>query len=710
MGSLSAGTLPFTIDSALLKELGERLVGRPYIALAELIKNSFDADAKKVQVTLDTGGDLISVRDDGHGMTFEEFDKYWMRIGSTHKRKARISKGLGRVMTGSKGIGRLAAQFLANDFEIITCSRDDATHRLTARIDWTGAVQTENLTEVKVNYEIETGGPFEQGTQLLMRHLESRWTTDEIRKLAQEIWWLQPPFRKLVSGSSGSDFTVEFESYKDMTDAFNRQMNAILDIWYARIVGRSEHGQVTMSVQWKDEKPITHRYTRENCRLVFTEFEIRVYHLIERQPEGIKVGEAREYLNKFGGVHIYDTGFRLPYYGDSRNDWLKIEFDHSHRLAKSSVIPGEIRQGVERALQFLPTLSRLLGVVNLSTSREPDLQPLVTRDRLKDSSTFDDLVWIVRYAIDFYALEEQRRTIQEREKTRETLKAKARRLDEVLEEYEAKIPKDVFKQLKKDVRLSLDLEKTEAELVADQMSFLGPLATAGMTSLAYQHETKTFLKKVEMASEEIAQIEKSITNEKLHKRLSELRENLSGWVKRARQTNMLFAYLGRPENLRNREKLHAASTIYDIWRQVSILMKGIDFEVDGVDKSLYLPVASYAEWSSIFQNVFLNAHNAMLMAKRKILSVSSRKRGRTCEILVQDTGYGFDIDKAEEFFEPFKREIKLTDDVKSAGYGGSGLGLAIVRLVGTNLGCTTTFVRPEGRFKTAFSLSWREAE
>ena len=42
--------LTFTVDAELLRELGEKLVGKPYIALAELIKNSYDADATEVTI------------------------------------------------------------------------------------------------------------------------------------------------------------------------------------------------------------------------------------------------------------------------------------------------------------------------------------------------------------------------------------------------------------------------------------------------------------------------------------------------------------------------------------------------------------------------------------------------------------------------------------------------------------------------------------
>ena len=68
--------LPFTVDSELLKELGEGLVGKPYIALAELIKNGYDADASKVTIEFYPKKDQIIVYDNGHGMNFDEFKKY----------------------------------------------------------------------------------------------------------------------------------------------------------------------------------------------------------------------------------------------------------------------------------------------------------------------------------------------------------------------------------------------------------------------------------------------------------------------------------------------------------------------------------------------------------------------------------------------------------------------------------------------------------
>src|SRR6185436_16377948 len=94
--------LKFTVDSALLRELGERLVGKPHIALGELIKNAYDADATFAEIVFEPNKALrgrkkkkgrgeIIVRDDGHGMTFDDFRDFWMRIGTTHKSQKSVS-------------------------------------------------------------------------------------------------------------------------------------------------------------------------------------------------------------------------------------------------------------------------------------------------------------------------------------------------------------------------------------------------------------------------------------------------------------------------------------------------------------------------------------------------------------------------------------------------------------------------------------------
>lgn len=118
--------LTFTVDSALLNELGEKLVETVYIALIELVKNSYDADATQVNIRFvesENEGFEIHVVDNGIGMSLDEVKRYWMRIATTNKNENRRSPLLGRPKTGSKGIGRFSCRRLGTRLKLITTAK-----------------------------------------------------------------------------------------------------------------------------------------------------------------------------------------------------------------------------------------------------------------------------------------------------------------------------------------------------------------------------------------------------------------------------------------------------------------------------------------------------------------------------------------------------------------------------------------------------------
>ena len=447
--------ISFTVDSALLRELGERLVGKPHIALAELVKNSYDADATQVVVRFQQDG--IEVIDNGHGMDFEAFRDFWMRIGTVHKQKGRLSPTLKRPLTGSKGVGRLAVQFLAKKLQLHTVGQDHTSRELVAKVDWAAAVRAGELTEATADYEtvVRTSvfpGGSRHGTRIVLTGLNQKWPPDALRPLANEIWPLQPPFRSNPELTSDRQkaFDVQLESpHEEEVRRFHDQMRAVLDLWHARLVGKLLGGgrgrlestaRVHLSFAFAGQSEVTLTYPVPNCKLQAVEFEIRVFHFQYRQPRGIKVEDARRYLKDFGGVHVYDAGFHLPYYG-AETDWLGIEMDHSHRLSRSKLLPEALQ--VAGGLSSLPTNSRLYGVVHVNTSRERDLSGdgpdylniSVTRDRLVDNKSFQQLTDLVRYAVDFYAMQEAKRALESAEAAQLVAGEKFKRVEDVLVAY-----------------------------------------------------------------------------------------------------------------------------------------------------------------------------------------------------------------------------------------------------------------------------------
>jgi len=344
--------LRFTVDAALLQELGQRLVGKPFTALAELVKNSYDADAENVVIRF--GDDELEVSDDDHGMDFESFVSRWMRVGSTHKSALERSPEKERPLTGSKGVGRLAAQFLSSGLKVISTPKADLTRHLEVDVDWKDIPNAKDLKDVTATLRMVAGSSeypndSEHGTRIIMRGLRHQWTAEELRELAKELWFLQPP------DEIGGDFKVDVESADwTLTEEFDSQMRAILDVWNARLTGEVigvgadrrvrvllsfRDGQVAQA-EYRDAYDYTGKlqFKIEDVPNVLR-FDIRIYNLQYRQPEGIGVKEARSYMNEYGGVHIYDSGFRLPHYGPDV-DWLEIEMDHSHRLSRSRLLPA----------------------------------------------------------------------------------------------------------------------------------------------------------------------------------------------------------------------------------------------------------------------------------------------------------------------------------------------------------------------------------
>ena len=728
--------IPFTVDSALLRELGERLVGKPHIALAELVKNSYDADATRVEIRLSP--DRIEVSDNGHGMSSDEFRRFWMRIGTPHKQELRISRRLERPLTGSKGVGRLAVQFLAREIEVRTVAESPDEMGLMAVVDWDQAINVGDLTEVQaLSDQIPRNEKFpnssEHGTIIVLTKLNQEWGSENVAGLAREIWSLQPPFRTnpRISSDRAKDFVVDLQSDDpQQVEEFEARMKAYLSLWSAKLVGRlmerdirdpvHPEGLVRLTLEFSDRpgevKVI--EYKIRDCPLKFADFEVRVYSLTGKLKYGVRVGKARGYLNEFGGIHIYDAGFHLPYYGPE-TDWLGIEMDHSHRLSESKLLPKSLQ--VQRGLNNLPTTSRLFGVVHVDTALERreapppsgDLPPAcleiqVTRDRLVDNQAFAALVKIVRWALDFYAMEQTRRKLAEAEARRPTepIRAKVERLEGILDRFELDIPRPAFMELKTQVREAAEASQSEAEIIAQQIGLLAPLATAGMCALAYEHEVGKQFRSLESVGQRLGRIQAN--NPDLRHELDSIRTSLEAWITRAKGTRALFSHLTSSEHNEKRQRFKAHVLLEIVKDQLKILTRDLVVDTKAVEPELWLPEGTFSEWSALFQNVLINASNALLESERKLVTVRSVKVGAEKAIRIEDTGAGVDLDSAGELFDPFVRRLEISPSRRALGLGGNGLGLTIVRMIAENLGCRVTFAQPSRGFSTCFELCWKE--
>jgi len=723
----------FTVDSALLQELGERLVGKPHIALAELIKNSYDADATKVEIRF--GKDFIEIADDGHGMNMEEFRDYWMRVGSQHKKKQRYSRGFNRFVTGSKGVGRLAVQFLARRLTMWTVSKDHPTKGIEISIDWDDAVKAGDLTEATALYEVKDvssrfPGGSKFGTLIRLEALNQLWPSDQVVNLAKEVWALQPPFNpnSSINNSQGA-FQVSLQSSdKEATAKFDQQMQAWLQIWEARILARlvksnskTETCQFQLILEFPDGERVERDYSIEECNIHLLDFEIRVFTLQGRQPHGLKVEDMRTYFRQFGGVHVYDAGFHLPYYG-TESDWLGISRDHARRISTSELLPKDLQ--VFRGLQDLPANARLFGAVNLNTGEEYNaaldekragkgeyLQIQISRDRLVDNKALQALRKAVRWSIDFYSTEIQRRRIKDFEKLKpvEPFSEKFERVEEILQQYQEDIPQEVYKPLLNGIKEIAQASETSENLSEARNRILAPLATTGMAALAFYHEAKKLRVKLALVTLELEKIDfNKLDKVKLRSEITDIVERLKILHDEFYSNQALFAGYANEEDRSIRIRLKAKDIVKRTVEELGILLRGVRIEEAKIQEDLFLPKATYIEWSSLLQNVLLNAVNALAGNKKPRVEISSKISGNSRSLLIQDNGAGVKLQKSEELFEPFVRRLALSSDKQALGVGGMGLGLTIVKMIATNMDCSVSFAKPSEGFNTCFKISWRE--
>ena len=734
----------FTVDSELLRELGERLVGRPYIALAELLKNSFDADATKVEIRILE--DSIEVSDNGHGMTEEDFIHRWMRVGSPHKKADVYSPEMQRPLTGSKGVGRLAVQFLASGLELVSTPKEtklndnDTPRELYAIVDWDAAVRVGNLTDAIALYDqsepnavYPNGVP--HGTKVTLSKLKHEWTPQDFARLASEVWFLQAPFRSVTTTSDGptNEFHVDLYSADSQSvSAFNTQMSRVLDLYSSRIVAKlvhrtkpgeaSSYPVVTMALQLEHQDRHRHEFAvpirgDRPCLIDRLDFEIRIFTLQYRQPYGISVHQAREYMNTWGGVHIYDAGFRIPYAGAAA-DWLNLEFDHSHRLAQSQLLPPQFN--VADGLNYLPTNSRVFGVVNIDTAHEArtapnrlpfadqHLQIQVSRDRLVANDAYGQLQDIVRFTLDFYSTRLAAARLAEKVTARKVLASRSLAADvwHVLEEHEQEIPKPVAHQLRNAIGKTIDAVREQSDWTKEQAGLLGAMATVGVTALAFDHQ---FGQQLSVLEHYASNLQRSVASHPEVKAAAQpILQQISQWVNSARSTRQIFSPITDERNRATTQRFKAQPLIADLAENLREILRGVTVDTSGIDPSLLLPQASFPAWMAIFHNVLINSHNAMIDSAQQSIAVRSYATDSKRGIRIQDTGVGVDLAKADGLFTPLHRELVISAERRALGYGGTGLGLAIVRMLATDLGIDVRFANPDPPFKTCFEMEWNE--
>jgi hypothetical protein len=154
-----------------MQMLGRENISSPVVAVLELVKNAYDADASQVNVIFrrtSRKDGFIVIDDDGEGMDVNTLQDHWMVISTDNKLRSPTTRK-GRYMVGEKGIGRLAMDRLARQTTIVTHRRNADGLRLI--IDWTKYEQdVGQLHEIQHPlFPVPSAGEEKSGTTLCAR-------------------------------------------------------------------------------------------------------------------------------------------------------------------------------------------------------------------------------------------------------------------------------------------------------------------------------------------------------------------------------------------------------------------------------------------------------------------------------------------------------------------------------------------------------------
>lgn len=135
----TSGTRALRPRARILRTFGDELISSETVAVTELVKNAYDADATRVlvrfQEPLEIGQGRIEVIDNGHGMSLETIQTAWMEPATLMRKRQRRSEERGRRVLGEKGIGRFAASRLADRLEVVT-RRAGMDRQVQVFFDW----------------------------------------------------------------------------------------------------------------------------------------------------------------------------------------------------------------------------------------------------------------------------------------------------------------------------------------------------------------------------------------------------------------------------------------------------------------------------------------------------------------------------------------------------------------------------------------------
>ncbi|MCA0959720.1 ATP-binding protein [Muricauda ruestringensis] len=348
-----ANTESFKISAALKDLIGKELITDEFVAVFELVKNSFDANATKVEVIFEDNYNpdhaKIIIKDNGKGMNYDDLKNKWLFVAYSAKRLGKENEDYRdkiktqRIFAGAKGVGRFSCDRLGKHLNLITIKDEPNPKIENLVVHWEDFenADEEEFVNIKVTHNELKDTPYKikYGTILEITGLRDNWDRKRILDLKKSL-------AKLINPNQGNDserFSIEIiakdELNVDKTPSKKGKVRSDLEI-----VNGFVKNTVFETLEIKTTNILVE--ISEDGNFIETTLQDRgdlIYYLKERNPFG-KLENIRTYLFQlnfkaktnfhrimgmrsvdYGSVFMYKNGFRVYPFGEPGEDLLLID-------------------------------------------------------------------------------------------------------------------------------------------------------------------------------------------------------------------------------------------------------------------------------------------------------------------------------------------------------------------------------------------------
>lgn len=707
---LDESRVRFTVDATHVQRLGRELVAKQETALAELVKNAYDADAAIVLINITppskSNPGRIVIQDDGLGMEKEDVRRGWMRLSTDAKVDHNRSTLYQRLRAGRKGIGRFAVERLGRCLDLETRRRGE-TKGYRIRFEWDRDF-TRGQELGLIAHAIDEFDKLSEdhGTTLTIADLRDNWDESAIRAAWKMVFQLQAPIDSPVPvASTDSPVDPGFQVFIDSQNAQGARVSLSLEEEFAALATAEISGElladgtVTYTVDsaklnFHDEQ-IMHRADLVGLGPVRLSVQYMIFD--SKAMPGVKLKQAIALAKELGGVKLYRNGFRVAPYGEEGDDWLSLARDTARRAI---LIPANNQN--------------FAGRVHVSSQNNPGLEETASREGLVEGPTYQKLVLFVRDCLWWGA----KRVGSARErKTEAGQKDFSPRRPQSLHSHvaalasklrDAKDPSDVDTAIDEILRVTSEYEQqtdVEREESLKYEAMLRVLASLGLSIAVFSHEvsgsTALLTAAINNLIEKVTALQEPVR--------TELLDGIDATSRSSQRIADLGGYLGSLTTQSESRRLRTLviTTLVDTFRtQFSDYASdiGIELEIAPIAASLRTCPMHRSEFDSVLFNFLSNSIKAIKRAQRPApkIRLSAEQDKRFVVVRFQDTGDGIRPEHRDRIFDAF---FTTSGDEGSEGEGsGTGLGLRIVSDIATSYGGNVGLAKPDDGFVTAFEL------